>query len=168
MKKTNIKKNYIYNLLYQIIALILPIIITPYVSRVLGANNIGIYSYTISITTYFITFGSLGIALYGQREIAYVQGDPIKYSKLFWEVILCRFISTFMSLVLFYSIFVFRTNLYQKYFFILTFEIISSIFDISWFFMGLEEFKKTIARNLIIKVLSVIAIFVFITLVIFT
>ena len=162
MKKTNIKKNYIYNLLYQIIALILPIIITPYVSRVLGANNIGIYSYTISITTYFITFGSLGIALYGQREIAYVQGDPIKYSKLFWEVILCRFISTFMSLVLFYSIFVFRTNLYQKYFFILTFEIISSIFDISWFFMGLEEFKKTIARNLIIKVLSVIAIFVFV------
>ena len=68
-KKKSIAKNYIYNLAYQILVMILPLITTPYVSRVLGANNIGIYSYTLSITTFFILFGSLGIALYGQREI---------------------------------------------------------------------------------------------------
>ena len=55
----SIKKNYIYNLTYQILVTIVPLITTPYLSRVLGAESIGIYSYTLSITTYFILFGSL-------------------------------------------------------------------------------------------------------------
>ena len=58
-KKKSIAKNYLYNVSYQILVMILPIITTPYVSRVLGAENIGIYSYTLSITTFFILFGSL-------------------------------------------------------------------------------------------------------------
>ena len=77
MAKKSITKNYIYNVAYQILITILPLITTPYVSRVLNAEAIGIYSYTISITTYFILFGSLGVALYGQREIAYYQTDKI-------------------------------------------------------------------------------------------
>ena len=64
--------NYIYNLAYQIINLIFPLITTPYVSRILGADGIGVYSYTISIVTYFVLFGSLGISLYGQRQIAFL------------------------------------------------------------------------------------------------
>ena len=79
--KKSITKNYIYNLTYEILALILPLITTPYISRILGAENIGIYSYTTSITTYFILFGSLGIAKYGQMEIAYLQGKTEKYRK---------------------------------------------------------------------------------------
>ena len=65
--KNSIIKNYIYNLLYQILVIILPIITTPYLARTIGPEGTGIYSYTISIVTYFILFGSLGIALYGQR-----------------------------------------------------------------------------------------------------
>ena len=79
MKKQSITKNYLYNLSYQILTMFLPLIITPYISRVLGANNIGIYSYTLSVTTFFILFGSLGVALYGQREIAYHQNNKMKY-----------------------------------------------------------------------------------------
>ena len=73
MEDKKIAKNYIYNLIYQVLVIILPLITTPYVSRILGAENIGIYSYTLSIVTYFVLIGSLGIATYGQREIAYVQ-----------------------------------------------------------------------------------------------
>ena len=87
LKKNSVTKNYIYNLLYQILTIIIPLITTPYLSRVLGAENIGIYSFTISITTYFILFGSLGVAMYGQREIAYVQNDIKKRSKIFFPVI---------------------------------------------------------------------------------
>ena len=76
--KKSVVKNYIYNLIYQILVLILPLITTPYLSRVLGAEGIGVYSYTISIVTYFTLFGSLGIAMYAQREIAYVQDDKEK------------------------------------------------------------------------------------------
>ena len=89
-KKKSIAKNYLYNVSYQILVMILPIITTPYVSRVLGAENIGIYSYTLSITTFFILFGSLGIALYGQREIAYLQEDKKRYSITFWEIFILK------------------------------------------------------------------------------
>ena len=80
----SIKKSYLYNLIYQSLILIVPIITPPYLSRALGAEAIGIYSYTISITTYFVLFGSLGIALYGQREIAYVL-SIIRYYCVFFK-----------------------------------------------------------------------------------
>lgn len=106
--KKSITKNYIYNLIYQLLILLLPLVTTPYVSRVLGAENIGIYSYTTSLSAYFILFGSLGIALYGQREIAYKQSDSKEYSKIFWEVLILRFITMMISLIIFYFIFVSR------------------------------------------------------------
>ena len=108
MKSKSITKNYIYNLIYQVLILILPLITTPYVSRVLGAENLGIYSYTTSISAYFILFGSLGIALYGKREIAYKQSDKKAYSRIFWEVLILRFITMFISLAIFYFIFISR------------------------------------------------------------
>ena len=77
MAKKSATKNYIYNLMYQVLVMIIPFITTPYLARTLGAEKLGIYSYTISITTYFILAGTLGIAMYGQREIAYVQ-DNVK------------------------------------------------------------------------------------------
>lgn len=161
MAKKSITKNYIYNLIYQILILILPLVTTPYISRVLGAENIGIYSYTLSIVTYFILFGSLGVALYGQREIAYYQKDKKKYSRIFWEIVILRTITMMISLVLFYFIFV-NGNQYQTYYKILILELIGNCIDISWFFQGLEEFKKTVIRNMIIKLISVISIFTFV------
>ena len=71
----------------------MPLITTPYLSRVLGAEAIGIYSYTLSIATYFILFGTLGISLYGQREIAYVQEDDKKRSITFWEILFLKIIT---------------------------------------------------------------------------
>lgn len=161
LKKKSLLKNYIYNLIYQVLVLILPLVTTPYISRVLGAENIGIYSYTLSIVTYFILFGSLGVALYGQREIAYYQKDKKKYSIIFWEIVILRAITMTISLILFYLIFV-NGNQYQIYYKILILELIGNCIDISWFFQGLEEFKKTVIRNMIIKLISVISIFTFV------
>ena len=118
MTKKSLTKNYIYNLIYQILVLILPLITTPYISRVLGAENIGIYSYTLSISAYFILFGSLGIALYGQREIAYNQENKEKYSIIFWEIIILRTLTMMISLLVYYFIFV-KGNQYQVYYNIL-------------------------------------------------
>lgn len=160
MKKT-VKRNYIYNLIYQIVAIILPFITTPYVSRVLGVTNVGIYGYTLSISAYFILFGSLGTALYGQREIAYEQNNKQKYSQTFIEIIILRIITMSISLLLFYLLFC-KTGEYNNYFKILILELIATTLDISWFFQGLEEFKKTVTRNLIVKIISVILIFVFV------
>lgn len=160
--KKSITRNYLYNMSYQLLAIIIPIITTPYISRVLGSENIGIYSYTISIVMYFITFGTLGIALYGKREIAYLQKDENKRSKVFWEILIFRCITLIISTILFYFIFINKDNEYKIYYKILLIELISSAIDISWFFIGLEEFKKAVTRNFAIKVISVIAIFVFV------
>ena len=102
MKKQSVKKNYIYNLCYQILIILLPLVTTPYLSRVLGANGIGIYSYTVSITTYFILLGSLGLNLYGQREIAYVQADKEERDKVFSEIFWLKLIFMLLALFIFY------------------------------------------------------------------
>lgn len=161
MAKQSVKKNYIYNVIYQMLVIILPVITTPYLSRILGAENIGIYSYTLSITTYFILFGSLGVAMYGQREIAYVQSDTNKRSKIFWEIIIIRCITLFISLFIFYIFFCTKGQ-FNYYYKILLLEIIANMIDISWFFQGLEEFKKTVMRNTAVKIISVLCIFIFI------
>ena len=159
--KKSVAKNYIYNLIYQILVLILPLITTPYLSRVLGSEGIGIYSYTISIVTYFVLFGSLGIAMYGQREIAYIREDKEKTTYTFWEIMLLRIITMTVSLVVFYITFV-NGKQYQIYYKILTIELLANIVDISWFFQGQEEFKKTISRNVIVKIISIVCIFIFV------
>lgn len=158
----SLKKNYIFNLVYQILILFLPLITTPYVSRVLGASNLGIYSFTTSITAYFILFGNLGINLYGQREIAFFQKDKKMYSKVFYEINIFKNITMLISMFLFYLLFILRANEYNLYFKILLIELSANIFDISWFFQGMEDFKKTISRNSIIKIICVILIFNFV------
>jgi O-antigen/teichoic acid export membrane protein len=160
--KKSLKKNYIYNVLYQVLVILLPVITTPYLSRVLGAKNIGIYGYVLSISAYFILFGELGISLYGQREIAYVRNNKEKTSKTFYELLILRIITMLIALITFLFAFVIRKNSYNLYYTILILELIGNILDISWFFQGLEEFKKTVLRNLLIRIISVVSILVFI------
>ncbi len=161
MSQKSIKKNYIYNLIYQTLTLVLPLVTTPYLSRILGSEPIGIYSYTYSIVSYFLLFGSLGVSLYGQREIAYVNEDVKKRKKIFWEIIACRFVTMFIA-ILIYFIFLARIGEYAIYYRIWLIKLIAMAFDISWFFQGMEDFKKTVIRNVIVRLASVTLIFVFV------
>ena len=158
-EKKSVIKNYMYNLIYQILILILPLVTTPYLSRVLGAEGVGIYSYTYAIVTYFVLFGSLGIALYGQREIAYFQDNVKARKRVFFELVIVRFITLFIA-VLIYALVFMRGKQYQTYYSILLIELLAAGFDISWFFQGIEEFKKTVIRNVLVRVISVTLVFV--------
>ncbi len=161
MSKKSIAKNYIYNLIYQVLILILPLITTPYISRVLGSENVGIYAYTYSIVTYFILFGSLGVALYGQREIAYAQENKDARTKVFWEICIFRFFTIAIASIIYYFFFM-KGQEYQIYYQILLFELVAAAFDISWFFQGLEEFKRTVTRNVLVRIISVTLVFIFV------
>ena len=154
-------KNYLYNASYQLLLVVLPIIVTPYVSRVLGASGVGTYSYTNSITQYFILFGCIGLNLYGQREIAYYQNDIRKRNKTFFELLILRTITISISLLVYFLTLV-QFSQYASIFLIQTLDVIASIFDISWFFQGIEDFKKTVVRNFIVRIICVILIFVFV------
>ncbi len=156
----SIKKNYIYNLTYQVLALIIPFITTPYISRVLGASGVGDYSYTTAIVSYFVLVANLGSNYYGSRETAYIRDDIEKRSILFWEVLIFRVVSVFVCLVP-YMIMAYYSR-YRDIFFIQTICIITVIFDITWFFTGMEEFGVTVLRNTVVRILSVIFIFSFV------
>lgn len=158
----SVSRNYIYNLSYQIIALMTPLVTTPYVSRVLGADGIGIYSYTTSVVTYFIIIGTLGLSDYGQREIAYHQNDKHAQSRIFYEVCLFRFFAVVVSFLAYYWLILRNVESNYLIFAIQTINVFALIFDIAWFFQGLEEFGKVVFRNLIVRILSIACLFLMI------
>lgn len=159
--KTSLTENYFYNLIYQVCTFLPLLIITPYLSRVLGAEKIGIYSFTSSILSYFILFGCLGINLYGQREIAAFQHNIEKRSKIFYELVFLKTIFIFISTLVF-IITCCRDPIYSVYYKILTIQLIFNIFDISWFYQGIEDFKTIAFQNLIIKILLTASVFIFV------
>ena len=161
MGKKSIKINYIYNLIYQVVAVILPLVTTPYISRILGAENIGIYSYTFSIVTYFIIFANLGMSMYAQREIAYLQEERNKRSKTFWEIVILKIFTSLLSIIIYTLFFVFGTE-YNNYYLLLALNLLSTSIEIIWFFQGVEEFKSVAIRNILVKLVCVISVFLFV------
>lgn len=162
-KSKSVKKNYVYNVIYQLFLIIVPLIVTPYISRVLTPNGVGQYSFSYSLITYFTIFGALGFGYYGQREIAKYQDDKLNQSKIFWEVILCRLIPVSIALII--NIVLCCLNVYGNYnllMWIFSINIVALAFDIAFFFQGNEQFGKLVFRNVIIKTLSIITIFVFV------
>ncbi len=158
----SIKKNFIYNMIYQILILIIPILVSPYLSRTMGANGIGTYSYTYSIVYYFMLLTLLGVNNYGNRNIAKIRSNKKEVSKTFWEIYIIQLImGTVMLLIYMSYIFIFD-NQYRVIAIIQSLFIISSILDINWFYFGLEEFKITITRNTIVKLGCIVLIFSFV------
>lgn len=160
MPQKSIKKNYIYNLCYQILTIITPLITAPYLARVLGADGIGTISYMDSVVAYFVLFATMGITTYGQREISYVQDDAIMRSFVFWNTKILEIITSIISLVLFWVFSYFQEN--RIIYFIFSLNILAVLMDITWFFQGMEEFGKIVLKNAIVKLLGVICIFLFI------
>lgn len=159
---TDVKKNIIYNIVYQILVFILPLITIPYVSRVIGASGIGQYSYTYSIVYYFMIFAMLGLNNYGNRTIAKTRDNIEIMSKKFKEIYLLQIITTTIMIILYIIyIFLFCKN-YKMLASIQIIYLLSCLFDINWFFFGIEKFKITVTRNTIIKIISLILIFLFV------
>lgn len=156
-------KNFLYNLSYQLLVVLLPLITIPYVSNVLGAEGIGDYAFTFANTQYFVIFGMVGIALYGNRQIAYVREDKKKLKNTFYSIYLLQLIMTSISLLMFLLfILMFEQGRYKTLYMVQGLYIVAAMVDISWLFMGLEEFKKTVLRNTMVKLVAFVSIFIFI------
>lgn len=151
-------KNYLYNAFYQVFILIVPLVTTPYLARVLGPRGVGINSYTNSIIQYFILFGSIGVNLYGNRQIAFVSNNRQKLTDTFYEIFLMRLITVAIATLAF-GVFFGIVSEYRIYYLAQAISLVAVIFDISWFFMGIENFAVTVLRNFIIKILTLISIF---------
>lgn len=158
--KKSIRLNYLYNVSYQILILLTPFLTTPYTSRVLGADGIGLYSFTASVVSYFVLFAALGTSTYGQRQISYIHEDRDERSVVFWNTVVLRFMTVAASMII-YFVFCIQQGGNQMYK-ILSINILTVAFDISWFLQGMEEFGKTVLRNVIFKLAGIVFIFVFV------
>lgn len=154
-------KNYLYNASYQVFILLVPLITTPYLARVLGPKGVGINSFTNSIIQYFILLGSIGVNLYGNRQVAFVRDDKEKLSQTFYEIFFMR-LTTILFACFAFEVFILFIGKYQIYYLAQSVSIIAAAFDISWFFMGVENFAITVLRNFIVKIVTLISIFVFV------
>ena len=161
MHKSSIKKNFFYQCIYEILIILLPLLTSPYLARVLGAEQVGIYSYTYSIAYFFMMFACLGVKNYGNRTIAAVRDDQNELNKTFSNIYAVMImLATIVSAV--YVVYAVFFSEYRIIAFIQFIYILSCFVNIDWFFFGIEEFRLTVTRNSIVKLITVVAIFIFV------
>lgn len=159
--KDIVVKNYIFNAGYQVMALLVPLITTPYISRVLNSEGIGIYSYTFSVVSYFTLCSILGTAIYGKKQIGILQDEPVERTKKFLDILSLRILTSAVVLVLYLLyVFLFADNKTVAY--LQSFYILGVMTDVSWLFQGMEDFERIAIRNFIFKFINVLLVFVFI------
>lgn len=158
---SSVKRNFIWNSSYRVLLIIVPLITVPYVSRVLGAEQVGVYSYTSSIASYFVLFATLGMGKYGVRLIARAGDDRRERSRLFWSAWaaqLCVALPVCAAYLIYACV---NPAGGAAIALIWGLSVVSSALDVSWLFFGVEEFRVPTMRNLVTKVVSVAAIFLF-------
>lgn len=161
MAAPSIKKNFVYSTVYQMLDIIVPFITAPYLSRVLGADMVGVQSYTSSIQAYFLLIAALGTQSYGAREISRNRDDIKVYSRLFWEIELMSMITSSLALMAWVALIVVSSE-YRVFYLVMIPSIIGSMFNIVWLFDGLEKFKLTVIRNMFFRLAGIVLMFVFV------
>lgn len=157
----SIKRNYVYNLILTTVNMVFPLITAPYLSAILGVENIGKVNYANSITSWFILFAAFGIPRYGMREIARNRDNKKKLSNSFWNLLLIQFILSSIAIII-YIIMIFNVGTFKadiKLYMLMVLMIFLNVFSIDWFYQGIEEYGYITGRNLIVKIISLILIF---------
>ena len=154
-----ILKNYAYNFSYQLLVIILPILTTPYVTRIFSSEDLGTYGYFNSIVTYFILLATLGVANYGTKEVS---ANRKNIQLTFWGIYSLQVVAAFISIVLYLLLCWSVPSMQNPVAYILGLSLLSKGLDISWLFQGLEDFRKITIRNITVKLLGVLSIFLFV------
>lgn len=159
MKK--VKLNFLYNTAYQILIIITPLITAPYIARIFGATIYGNASYSNSVLNIFNLFAAYGIMTFGQKQIASYQDDKRKLNESFWNIMYLKLFLTLIVISAFTIYYLFFANpLYKSYYIMSSLVFFATLTDISWLFMGLEQFSYTFWRNFFVRFFFVIMVFV--------
>lgn len=156
-----VKKNLTYNLFYQLLTIVTPLVTTPYVCRALKADAVGKYGVAYACAHYFVLFTLLGLNNYGNKKIAKCREDRTVLSRTFWEIYSMQILVSII-VILFYILFVIIFAKERILSWIMMLYVVSAGLDINWCFYGLERFKSIVIRNSVIKILSTVLILVFV------
>ena len=159
MRKQSLAKNFMFQFAYQAVILVVPLIMSPYLTRTLMPDALGTYTYVNSIAYYFIIAANLGISVHGRRLISRVSSDESLLRKSFWSLFYAHVgISIAVLGVYFASIQLFHPE-NQTIYVISGIYVLSALFDITWLFYGLEYFSSVVIKNAVVKVVECILIF---------
>lgn len=160
----SLKKNFVYNAIYNVTRLIFPLITAPYVARVLGPDGVGMYQFSMTYAGYYALVALLGVPTYGVREVAKVKEDNTKLNSLVSQIFTIIVISTLaVSLIYLLSLAIIEQLRQDYIYFVLAgFGLFLSPFQTNWFYQGIEEFDFITIRSIIVKVLSIICLFIFV------
>lgn len=156
------RRNIFYNTMYQIVNMMIPLILAPYLSRILGASGVGVNSYAKAIAGYFVLFAMQGLNQYGNRTIALSKESKEEVSKSFWEVYIVQAMTSIIVLIAYLFFIELYSGEYKVALKINIIYVISAAFDINWFYFGIGEFKLSAIRNIGVKCITTILIFAFV------
>lgn len=160
--KDGVSRNFTYQFLYQVVVMVIPLIVSPYLTRTLGSKALGIYTYVNSIALYFVMFANLGISKHGPRIIAQNRNNSQKLSRTFWSLFAVHVISSLISTVVFIILALANGDEYKDIYLVQSIYVFSALFDITWLFYGLENFRNVVIRNTIVRIVESVLIFVFV------
>lgn len=164
MAQTSIKKNFAYKSILNLSSYLIGFITFPYISRLMGAERVGLVNFVDNTVSYFLLFASLGIGLLGVREIARVRCDERERSRVFANLLGINMLFTIVTLVVFVAAVLLIPTLsqYSNLFWIGSAKIIFTALLVEWFFSGMENFRYITLRTVAVKLLYVAAVFIFV------
>lgn len=150
------RTNMLLQISYQILGILVPFITTPFLSRTLQAEKIGVYSYTYSYIYYFTMLAMLGVVAYGSKLVASAQDNPSKRNHAFWSIYTVQLISSVLSAVCFFIYWlVFCPDDIKGVMLWQAIYLLACFFDVNWYYFGIENFRVTVTRSIVVKFLSV-------------
>lgn len=161
---SSISKNYFLNIIILLTGILFPVITFPYISRVLMPEYIGKVTFAQSITYYFITLSLLGIPIYGTRELAKNKNDLVQFKKIFTELFLVGIIGSIISYIFLIIILRFNNKLYdlKDLIYLFGIQVIFSFLNLDYIFIVLENHKRRMFRSLVLRIISIILMFILI------
>jgi len=160
----SIKTNILYNISLSVLNLLFPIITAPYISRVLGVENIGIVRFVMTGVNYFSLFAALGIGYYGVRELAKYKNNQEKCSQIFSSLFIITFIST-LTVTLIFILCINMIPEFKKHSLLFSLYGITLYFvpiTMDWYFQAKEDFRMITIRSFLVKLLAFVSMFVFV------
>lgn len=160
----SITRNFLYNSAITVSTYLIGLVIFPYMTRVLGVDNIGVIGFVDNTINYFVIALTLGANSVGIREIAACQGDKKKCTEVFFSIMSFLLITTVIACTI-YTIVIFsipQFNQYKDYFLIGYIKLLFTPLVIEWLFAGSQDFEYISKRTIIVRLLYAISIWIFV------
>lgn len=160
----SVKLNVVMNLTRTLATLVFPLITFPYTSRILGPEGNGKTSFAFSLVNYFVLLASIGVPLYGIREVAKIRNNKAELSALVQELLILHGCASLVSFACFLGMIAISPKVHEEalLFWIVSCSIPLSMLTMEWLYNGLEEFVYITIRSVVFSAISVIALFLFV------